>query len=118
MATVGSPKRTAPSLALEAAALAYAAAHHALDAGAAAIAADHIKRTGSIMGAMTTREAMARLDPLKEAHETAQRALCRAARALAKDGEHAPPGVIQSYDVGMWEDPVWSQIAEASRVKA
>lgn len=74
--------RTKPSLAIEAAALAYAEAHHALDAEAAAVVADHVKRTGSIMGAMTTLESMERLDPLKEAHETARQVLCRAARAL------------------------------------
>ena len=48
------PKRTAPSLALEAAALAYARAWAALEAERAAVSADHAKATGSNSGAFTS----------------------------------------------------------------
>lgn len=78
------PKRTAPSLALEVAALVYAAAVEALGAERAAVVADHVKATGSIGGALTTRESEERLRPLVTARMRAEDAMGRAAVALWK----------------------------------
>jgi hypothetical protein len=84
MATVGAPKRPAPSLALEAAALAYAGAVAALKAEGAAVVADHKARTGSDFGSYVTPEASARMEPLVQARNAAEAALGRAAVALWK----------------------------------
>ena len=83
-APVSAPKRTKPSLALEAAALAYAAAVASLGAEREAIIAEHVSRTGSAAGALATAEAQARLGPLRLAREVANGAMGRAAVALWK----------------------------------
>lgn len=76
--------RTAPSLRLEAAALAYAAAVDALATERAVVVADHVKRTGSNQGALTTRESFDRMRPFVTAGDHAERAMMRAAVALRK----------------------------------
>lgn len=79
-----SPKRTAPSLALETAALTYAAAWAALEAERAAVSADHVKATGSRIGAFTTQAYFDRCNRLEESWRDADRAMGRAAVALWK----------------------------------
>ena len=83
MATVA-PNRSAPSLALEAAALAYARALDAYRAEGAAVTADHLAATGSPYGSHTTPEADRRLRPLREALAVADGRMGRAAVALWK----------------------------------
>ena len=77
-------KRTAPSLALEAAALAYAAAVAAYRTESEAVSTDHLAATGSHYGSHTTPEADARLRPLREALAVADGRMGRAAVALWK----------------------------------
>mgnify|MGYP001595900096 CR=1 FL=1 len=78
------PKRTATSLALEAAALAYAAALEAYRVEGAAVTADHLAATGSHYGSHATPDADARLRPLREALAVAEGRMGRAAVALWK----------------------------------
>lgn len=77
-------RRTKLSLAVEAAALAYAEAVAVYRAEYDAVTADHLAATGSIMGSMTTRESEDRLRPLMTAKVRAEDALDRAAVALWK----------------------------------
>ncbi len=76
--------RTKPSLALEAAALAYAGAWAALEAERAAVSADHAAATGSRTSAFTTQAYFDRCHGLEEAWRAAERAMGRAAVALWK----------------------------------
>jgi len=80
----GAARRTKPSLAVEAAALAYAAAWAALEAERAAVRADHVKATGSSSGAFTTQAYFDRCHHLEKQWHAAERAMGRAAVALWK----------------------------------
>lgn len=84
-------RRTKPSLDLEAAALAYGKAEAAYRAEQARIKADHVARTGSIMGSLVTHEAEQRQQPFRDALNDAEHALHRAAKALWKARQKRKP---------------------------
>lgn len=79
-----SPKRSAPSLALEAAALAYAGAVEARRNEEASLVAAHRARTGHRRGALDTLEAEERLGSCDAVVTRAHDAMGRAAVALWK----------------------------------